>query len=147
MFRLFRHRALRWQLLLVLLEFLLLMASVYAAVGLRFWGGAGTQSVFGQAFPWRASLVAMVLVFSMASLGLYQVHLRASWLGRCSRQGVAFLLGGIVLTVLYYAVPPTYLGRGVLAIALLLGYLVLALWRVFFLSLVDADLFKRRVIC
>jgi sugar transferase (PEP-CTERM system associated) len=145
MFRLFRHRALSWQLLLVLVEFLLLMASVYAAVELRFLGGGGTPAAFGQALHWRASLVAMVLIFSMASLGLYQVHLRAGWLGRCSRQGVAFVLGGIVLTVLYYAVPPTYLGRGVLAIALLLGYLVVALWRVLFLSFVDADLFKRRV--
>ena len=145
MYRLFRHSAQRWQLLLVVVEFLLLMASVYAAVGLRFWGDAGTQTAFDQVLHWRASLVAMVLIASMASLGLYQVHLRASWLGRCSRQGVAFVLGGITLTVFYYAVPPTYLGRGVLGIALLLGYLVVALWRVLFLSLVDADLFKRRV--
>jgi len=146
MYRLFRHRALRWQLLLVLVEFLLLLASVYAAVVLRYWGAAATQAAFGQALHWRAPLVPMVLIFSMASLGLYQVHLRARWLGRLSRQGVAFVLGGITLTLLYYAVPPTYLGRGVLGIALLLGYLVVALWRVLFLSLVDADLFKRRVI-
>jgi sugar transferase (PEP-CTERM system associated) len=87
-----------------------------------------------------------VLIFSMASLGLYQVHLRAGWLGRLSRQGVAFVLGGMALTVLYYAIPLAYLGRGVLAIALLLGYLVVALWRVLFLRFVDADLFKRRIV-
>ena len=145
MYRLLRHRALRWQLLLVLIEFLLLMASVYAAVVLRYWEVAGTRTSFGQTLHWRASLVAIVLIFSMASLGLYQVHLRADWLGRLSRQGVAFVLGGIALTVLYYAVPPTFLGRGVLGIALLLGYLVVALWRVLFLKFVDANLFKRRV--
>ncbi len=142
---LFRHRALRWQLLLVLVEFSLLMVCVYAAVGLRFWGDAGTQTAFDRALHWRAALVAMVLILSMASLGLYQVHLRARWLGRLSRQAVAFVLGGTALTVLYYAVPPTYLGRGVLGIALLLGYLVVALWGELFLSFVDADLFKRRV--
>ncbi|MDE2497587.1 MAG: TIGR03013 family PEP-CTERM/XrtA system glycosyltransferase, partial [Xanthomonadaceae bacterium] len=78
--------------------------------------------------------------------GLYQVHLRADWLGRVSRQGVAFVLGGVTLTVLYYAIPAAYIGRGVLGITLVLGYLVLALWRVLFLGFVDADLFKRRVV-
>ncbi len=145
MYRLFRHRAQRWQLLLILVEFLLLLGCVYAAVELRYWAIAGSQTAFGQALPWRASLVAMVLTFSMAALGLYQAHLRAGWLGRLTRQGVAFVLGGIALTVLYYAIPALYLGRGILGIDLLLGYLVIASWRALFLSVVDADLFKRRV--
>jgi sugar transferase (PEP-CTERM system associated) len=144
MYRSFRY-GVRWQLLLVVVEFVLLSGCVYAAVVLRYWGHGGAQSPFVHSVQLRALLVAMVLIFSMASLGLYQVHLRAGWLGRLSRQGVAFVLGGVVLTVLYYALPPSYLGRGVLGIALLLGYLVVALWRVLFLSLVDADLFKRRV--
>ena len=144
--RLFRLGAVRWQLLLVLVEFLLLVACVYAAVVLRYWGDAGTQTTFSHAIRWRTPLVAVVLILSMASLGLYQVHLRAGWLGRLSRQGVAFVLGGITLTVLYYVVPPAYLGRGVLGVALLLGYVILAMWRVLFLSFVDADLFKRRVV-
>jgi len=82
----------------------------------------------------------------MAALGLYQVHLRAGLLGRLSRQGVAFLLGWVALTVLYYVIPAAYLGRGVLGIALVLGYLMVALWRMSFLGFVDADLFKRRVV-
>ena len=146
MFRLFRQRALRWQLLLVLVELLLLVACVYAAVVLRYWGDEGTQTAFGHALHWRGPLVSVVLILAMTALGLYQVHLRAGWLGRLSRQGVAFVLGGVALTVLYYAVPAAYIGRGVLGITLVLGYLVVALWRVLFLGFVDADLFKRRVV-
>ncbi|HVU80632.1 MAG TPA: TIGR03013 family XrtA/PEP-CTERM system glycosyltransferase [Rhodanobacteraceae bacterium] len=146
MFRLFRQRALRWQLLLVLVEFALLVGCVYAAVVLRYWGDLSTQAAFGSALHWRAPLVAVVLILAMTALGLYQVHLRASWLGRLSRQGVAFVLGGVALTVLYYAMPAAYIGRGVLGITLVLGYLILALWRVLFLGFVDADLFKRRVV-
>ena len=146
MFRLFRQRALRWQTLLVLVEFALLVGCVYAAVVLRYWGDLSTQAAFGSALHWRAPLVAVVLILAMTALGLYQVHLRAGWLGRLSRQGVAFVLGGVTLTVLYYAVPAAYIGRGVLGITLVLGYLVLALWRVLFLGFVDADLFKRRVV-
>jgi len=146
MFRLFRQRALRWQLLLALAEFVLLMASVYVSVVLRYWGDAGTQSMFGHTLHWRAPLVAIVLILSMAALGLYDIHLRASWVGRISRQGAAFVLGGIALTVLYYAAPAAYLGRGVLGIALIFGYCVVVSWRLVFLSFVDADLFKRRVV-
>ncbi|MDE2053992.1 MAG: TIGR03013 family PEP-CTERM/XrtA system glycosyltransferase [Xanthomonadaceae bacterium] len=146
MFRLFRQRALRWQLLLVLVEFALLVGCVYAAVILRYWGDLDTRAAFGSALHWRAPLVAVVLILAMTALGLYQVHLRADWLGRVSRQGVAFVLGGVTLTVLYYAIPAAYIGRGVLGITLVLGYLVLALWRVLFLGFVDANLFKRRVV-
>ena len=146
MFRLLRQRALKWQLLLVIVEFALLAGCVYAAVLLRYWGDLDTQLAFGRAVQWRALLIAGVLVFAMAALGLYQVHLRAGMWGRLSRQGVAFLLGWVALTVLYYVIPATYLGRGVLGIALVLQYLVVALWRMSFLGFVDADLFKRRVV-
>ncbi|AGG90159.1 TIGR03013 family PEP-CTERM/XrtA system glycosyltransferase [Rhodanobacter denitrificans] len=146
MYGLFRFRALHWQLLLVSVEFVLLLASVYAAVVLRYLGDAGAQDAFRQALHWRGLLVAAMLIVSMTALGLYQIHLRAGWLGRLSRQGVAFLLGGIALTVVYYMAPPAYLGRGVLGITLVVGYVVVALWRAAFLEFVDADLFKRRVV-
>ncbi|KZC39959.1 MULTISPECIES: TIGR03013 family XrtA/PEP-CTERM system glycosyltransferase [Rhodanobacter] len=146
MYGLIRFRALHWQLLLASVEFVLLVASVYGAVVLRYLGDVNTQVAFSEALHWRGLLVAMMLIVSMEALGLYQVHLRAGWLGRLSRQGIAFALGWIALTVLYYAVPAAYLGRGVLGIALVVGYLVVALWRVVFLGFVDADLFKRRVV-
>ena len=136
----------RWQLLLVLVDFALLAGSVYAAVLLRYWGEAEAQAVISRTLHWRASSVACVLILGMAALGLYQVHLRAGWVGQLSRQGVAFILGGIALAVLYYAIPGAYLGRGILGIALGVGYLAIAAWRVLFLSFVDADLFKRRVV-
>jgi sugar transferase (PEP-CTERM system associated) len=146
MFRLFRQRALRWQLLLAALEFALLVVCVHAAVILRYWGDAGTQVTFGQALRLRSLPVALMVVLSMAALGLYQVHLRTNWLGRLTRQAIAFGLGGIALVVMYYAIPATYIGRGVLGIALVLGYVGITLLRMLFLQLVDADLFKRRVV-
>jgi len=146
MYKLFRRRALGWQLLLVSVEFALLVSGARVAGVLRYWGDAATQATFDEMLRWRAPLIAVVLILAMAALGLYQVHLRAGWLGRLSRQAVAFVLGGVVLTVLYYLAPATFLGRGVLGITLALGYVTVAAWRVLFLSVVDADLFKRRVI-
>ncbi|HEX5352532.1 MAG TPA: TIGR03013 family XrtA/PEP-CTERM system glycosyltransferase [Rhodanobacteraceae bacterium] len=146
MFRFFRQRALKWQLVLVVIELALLVGCVYAAAMLRYWGNSDAQTIFIHTAHWHALLVAAVLVFAMAALGLYQMHLRANWLGRLSRQGVAFALGWVALTVFYYAIPSTYLGRGVLGIALVLGYLAVVLWRMVFLCFADADLFKRRVV-
>lgn len=146
MYRLFRQRALHWQLLLVSVEFALLMGSVYAAVALRYWGHHDVQAAFVGALHWRAPQIAVVMVLAMAALGLYQVHLRAGLLGRLSRQIVAFVLGGMALSVWYYLVPAAFVGRGVLGISLAIGYVVVTLWRALFLSFVDADLFKRRVV-
>ena len=146
MFRLLRQRALRWQFLLAGIEFLLLVSCVYCAVGLRYWGDPVTQIQFGHALRLRALLVALMVVLGMVALGLYQNHLRANWRGLFTRQAVGFMLGGSALLVLYYVVPPTYIGRGVLGIALVVGFVVVAAFRVVFLRLIDADLFKRRVL-
>ncbi|HJR11459.1 MAG TPA: hypothetical protein VJ823_08570 [Rhodanobacteraceae bacterium] len=100
MYRLFQQRSLRWQLLLILVEFALLVGCVYTAVALRFWGDSATQIEFGRSAHWNALLVAGVLVLAMGALGLCQVHLRVTWLRRPSRQGVAF--PGFVDAGLFY---------------------------------------------
>ncbi|HEX7128760.1 MAG TPA: TIGR03013 family XrtA/PEP-CTERM system glycosyltransferase [Rhodanobacteraceae bacterium] len=146
MFRLLRQRALRWQLFLAAIEFLLLVACVYCAVGLRYWDDPATQVNLGHALRLRALLVAAMVVLGMVALGLYQNHLRANWRGLFTRQAVGFVLGGSALLVLYYVFPPTYIGRGVLGIALVVGFFAVAAFRIVFLRLIDADLFKRRVL-
>lgn len=144
--RVFRQRALQWQVLLALTEFALLLGCVYVAVVLRWWGDLGAQARFGGALEWRATLVPVVLIVAMASLGLYGSYLRTSWMGRLARQAVAFGLGWVALTFIFYALPVTFLGRGVLLIALVLGYFAIFLWQAVFLRLADTDLFKRRVV-
>ncbi len=146
MYRWFRQRAFQWQILLVLVDALLLLGCVYAAVMLRYWGHPQVQSNFLDGLSWRPLPIALVLVLVMVALGLYQTHLQASWFRRLNRQVVAFMFSWVVLTVLYYAIPVAYVGRGVLGIALALGFLALIFWQVVFLSFVDAERFKRRVV-
>ncbi len=145
MFRFMGKRLLGWLLFLVVAEFVLLLLSTYAAVHLRFWSDPGYQVQFGHALRLRALLLAAMLMLGTAALGHYQRHLRAGWLGLFTRQAVGFALGGTALIVLYYLAPVTYIGRGVLALALIIGFVVLTVFRYFFLQVVDAELFKRRV--
>ncbi len=146
MYRWFRQRALQWQILLALIEFLLLAGCVYVAVALRYWGHADARFAYIDELGARPVLVAAVLILAMTALGQYQIHLQGNWLGRLSRQVVAFALGWIALTVLYYVIPATYVGRGVLGITFAIGFATVVLWRMAFLVFVDADRFKRRVV-
>ena len=146
MFRLLRQRALRWQLLLAGCEFLLLFGGVFVAVHLRYWNDPATQVAFGHILRLRALLVAVIVVLGMAALGLYQNYLRENWRGLLIRQALGFGLGGIALLILYYGIPATYIGRGVLGLALVTGFIAVAIFRLVFLQVVDAELFKRRVV-
>ncbi|HEX7380540.1 MAG TPA: TIGR03013 family XrtA/PEP-CTERM system glycosyltransferase [Nevskiaceae bacterium] len=141
-----QKRVFWWHALLAFVDFVLLVACVYLAVLVRFDGRLGATAGFSGALAWRAPVVGAVLVLAIAAMGLYQVRLRMSWRGRTVRQLVAFFVGWIVLSAAYYLAPDLYLGRGVLGIALPLGFIAIAAWRAVFLAAVDTDLFKRRVL-
>jgi sugar transferase (PEP-CTERM system associated) len=59
---------------------------------------------------------------------------------------LSFAFGGISLLVLYYLVPPAYIGRGVLALALAIGLVAVAALRMAVGRLVKTDIFRRRVL-
>ena len=82
----------------------------------------------------------------MSALGLYQQHLRESWFGLFARQLVGFALGVVGLITIYYLFPATEIGRGVFAIALVLGFAAVQGWRVLIARLVDIESLKRRVL-
>ena len=52
-------------------------------------------------------------------------YLRESWFGVVARQAVGFALGWVGLVVLYYLIPEARIGRGILALALLIGFIAL----------------------
>lgn len=129
-----------------LAEAALLMLAVLAAAWLRFMNDAEGYAIFHASALPRALLFAMFITISMVAFGLYQVHVRHSRMEFLVRLLLAFLFGGIALLVLYYLVPSAYIGRGVLAIALVLGIAWVALFRVAADRVVKTDVFRRRVL-
>ena len=146
MFALFRQQSTRWLLILATLEFTLLFACVYAASHLRYVADASTLAELVGLLWLRALLFAGVIVAGMASMGLYQAHMRETWFGLIARQAVAFVLGGVVLVVFYYLFPQAYLGRGVFALSLVFGFVLVAVFRVGFMRFIDIESLKRRVL-
>jgi sugar transferase (PEP-CTERM system associated) len=146
MFRFLHRQAMRWLLLLGLGELLLLSASLALATYLRYFDQPDEQLLYAYHLPERSLAFAVVILLGLVALGQYQSHMRTSWFGQLARQVVGFVLGGFGLFVMYYVLPQARVGRGVLAIALVLGFVAVTGFRVLFLYLLDARVLQRRVV-
>ena len=141
-----RSRKSRAVFMLWLGELVLICLAVTIAAWLRFFSDPDTHIAFAQDAPIRTLLVAICTTGAMAAFGLYQVHTRHNRMDLVLRLGMAFAFGGVALLVLYYAVPATYIGRGVLAIALSLAILAVFVLRMVLQRVFEAEIFKRRVL-
>jgi sugar transferase (PEP-CTERM system associated) len=102
--------------------------------------------IYSQHMPSRSLIFAIVIMLGLAALGQYQANVRTTWFGLLARQLVGFVLGVLGLVITYYLIPGAYVGRGVLGIALALGFVAVTGFRVLFLRLVEVEAFKRRVL-
>ncbi|WP_368564444.1 TIGR03013 family XrtA/PEP-CTERM system glycosyltransferase [Pseudoxanthomonas sp. UTMC 1351] len=132
--------------LLWMAEVVLLVLAVLIAAWIRFHNDPETQVSFVEQAPLRAMLVALFVTGSMAAFGLYQVHVRHNRMDFVLRIALSFAFGGIGLVVLYYLVPQTYIGRGVLAMSLAIGLVAVVLARVLSVHVFRADVLKQRVL-
>ncbi|MDF4004004.1 TIGR03013 family PEP-CTERM/XrtA system glycosyltransferase [Luteibacter sp. PPL201] len=146
MIRVFRQPILRWITLLATCEFMLLAVSLQLATLIRFAPSPEDQTASHGMLAARAVMFAVAIFLGMAALGEYRATLRMSWRGQLARHAIAFALGGLALVVGYYVLPMAYVGRGVLGMALLMGFAATAAFRGLFMRLVELDALKRRVV-
>ncbi|MGH7746044.1 MAG: hypothetical protein ACREQ5_14920 [Candidatus Dormibacteria bacterium] len=87
-------------LVLAAVEVCLISGSVVLATFLRFDGNLA--AIYRELGPvaYRAILLGIVLMLSLAAMGLYQTHFREGFTGQVLRVLVAFLLGWVVLALL-----------------------------------------------
>jgi len=119
---------------LAVIEFLVLIVSLYLALDLRFWDD-DWQHNFGDFLP-KALVFALVLQLSLVAFGVYQrqtgrfIHMMAL------RIASGLLLGMIPLGVSFYFVPTFFLGRGVLFLAVVISFVLISIVRLFFRKVV-----------
>ncbi len=146
MLRFLRHQARRWLMVLGVCEFTLLALSFWVAAQIRFMHAEDVlEALSSRLVPGSLAFAAMI-VFGLAALGLYQLVLRDSWFGLLTRQVVGFVFGSILLVIFYFLVPQFRIGRGVLGIALLIGFVAVGSFRVLFMHTVDAEAMRRRIL-
>jgi|AntRauTorcE11898_2_1112593.scaffolds.fasta_scaffold01281_2 sugar transferase (PEP-CTERM system associated) len=131
---------------LPVLEGGLLVAAVYIAVLFRIGTDPGEiRTSVGPVWP-EAVVFSAVLVISMTAVGLYNRRLRDGLEGIVVRIALAFAAGMMLIALIYYAFPWLFLGRGVLFIALALGFLAVLLLRAEVLGIARREEGKRRIL-
>ncbi|MCG6940176.1 MAG: TIGR03013 family PEP-CTERM/XrtA system glycosyltransferase [Thiohalocapsa sp.] len=145
MIRLFGHHVSAINLVLALLELTLFFGALHLGVGVRF--GWQLPHDIASGDPWITGAVfALVLSFSLASMGLYQRRAQDGEAGFLVRLGIAFVIGTTLLALLFYLFPALFMGRGILALSLLFSFIGTVLLRVAFDRIAGAEWQKRRVL-
>ena len=126
-------------------ETALFFALLIAAGVLRFGANlTGIDHAQGPLWP-RAIVFSFSLVASFFAFGLYSVRQRARSVGIVIRVIAAIVAGVLATTVIFYAIPSLWIGRGVLTIAAVGAAAIVVILRLVFYRFVDASPLKRRV--
>lgn len=144
--RLFNHHVNKAYIWLAAAEAALFMLSVVIGSYLRFQGeDADVAAYIGPILP-RAITFAIVLVLSMAAMGLYQPRMREGSGGILIRLIGAFFAMGLAMSAIFYLYPDLLLWRGALALVVATAFLFVLITRSVFQRAVDQDNLKRKVL-
>lgn len=147
MIRFFRHYIPVSILLLVGVEALLLIFAIYGGVELRFLDGGHSLPPSVQPLMPKAVLFAAVMISTMTAFGLYDYwEWEGGIRGMMLRLGASFLVGFVLMSLLFYLVPPLFLGRGAFSFAFVGAMAGVTLARLAIFKWSDLDILKRRVI-
>ena len=146
MIRLFGHYVSKLFLLLGSLELFLLYGCVLGGYFLRAGMTGDLPSLtVDRALHSSALLYALLMSSSMIAMGLYQrgLHGAAALLVRL---GVSFFLATMAMSLLFYALPDLFLGRGVFGLAMLLSTVGILILRSVFFYFAGTESKKHRVL-
>lgn len=147
MIRIFRHYIPGSVFLLMILEVLVFLASVYIGATLRFMEPGYIPVDFAVNLLPKSLLFATVMISSMM---LFQLYDYWEWNGGMQhmlpRLGAALTLGFVAMTLIFYLFPYTFLGRGVFTIAYMTSVMLVSLLRLFIFRWANLDGLKRRVL-
>jgi len=145
--RVFNHYFLTPYLLLGMVEFLLLVFSVYLGQWMRSAWSDGFNSDGLSIVTTQALVFGLVMIGCTLATGVYSAQLREGFRGVVARTLVSyFLLAVSALTLLYYIFPSLYIGRGVLAMSAVSAVCLVLPVRALFYYVVGSNKLKRKVL-
>lgn len=146
MFKIYNHYISKIVLAQLLVEILVLMAAVYLGTAARFFSFDYISSPkFEYVFLW-AFIFAMVMVFSMSALGMYQYNFKEDFRKTLLRLMPSLALGFCIITLIFYLEPDIYFGRGILAVVIVVAGVGILLTRFVFFKTFESRLLKSRII-
>ena len=131
--------------ILVVLEAIILVCSLYVGQATSWVGFDFQWNQIVQGLPNALGYAAIFLVI-MFSLGIYSEIVAIAFHQVVIRVTVAFVLGFVVLSAIFYAFPSLLIWRSVVAGALVSSYLGILATHFLFLHAIDLTPLKRRVV-
>jgi sugar transferase (PEP-CTERM system associated) len=145
MIRIFRHYVSSVYLVIFLLESGIFFSSFYLGNLLRYLPELPIHIAFEQlAIP--ASIFTLLMLGTTTGMGLYQRVQTGGDAGLLLRILASFVLGVIVMGLVFYTFPSVFIGRGVFGYALLAALTLTLGVRFLFLRFVDREELRRRVL-
>ena len=132
-------------LLLAIGEALILYSSVYVAAIIVFGDLTRGEEMLGPLAP-KAISIALVMLLSLISMGLYQFHQRMFFHEVFVRILVAVVIGSLGLAVIFYAIPSVMMARELSALSVLYALTLLIALRFIFIQIVDTNIFRRKTL-
>lgn len=134
LFQISNHYISRTVVLLISAEVFVLMLMVYSGASIRFFDFIEPLPFSFLSLLPEAVTFTLVMILSMAAMGLYQLDSRLNIRDTFFRLMPSVLLGFGVMTLAFYLFPDLYLGRGILGLVILLALSGILLTRVGFLK-------------
>lgn len=142
MIRIFRHYISGVYFFLVLLEMCIFFSSMY----LGFYIQHPQTFLFPQNIVVPASVLSITFLVCATSMGLYQRSYHNNSVGVQLRIIVGFVIGGIVMSLFFYAFPVFFVGRGAFGYGLLAAFVGVVTVRFLFYQIVGQQVLKRRIL-
>lgn len=146
MLRISNHHVSKIVASLLFVEFFVLVASVYLGATLRFHDISYPFSNRFENFFLSASAFAMVIIFSMSALGMYQISFSEGFKNTLLRLMPSMVLGFCIITVIFYWVPSLHFGRGILGVVILIAVAGILIVRAIIFHSSESRLLESRVI-
>ena len=132
--RLFRYHIPTEFVLLAIIEFFVLVLSLYLGLEVRFLGN-DWEVEFGSFYA-KAFLYAVLMQASLLAFGIYQRQSGRFFEVLVLRIASGLLLGLVPLGISFYFVPTLFLGRGVLVITVIFSFIFISVIRLLFRRIV-----------
>ena len=148
MLRIFSHYVPTSLVVLIIVEMLVLYASVFIGVELRFWNVEHKSisiSLIGD-LTYKALYFSLLMMLCMTAMGLHNRNVVVNFSDLMLRIFLSFGIGFFVIAFSYYLYPMFFLGRGVIAITFIIAFFGILASRAIHQNIDKHSIFKRRIV-
>lgn len=115
MLRIFHHYIPTSIVWLILVEFVVLVLSVYIGIEVRFVDSPEGKALLEPFFP-KAVSFSLSMILAMTAMGLHTRNIISNVSSLLIRLALSLSLGFLITILIFYIYPPLFLGRGCLHI-------------------------------